>query len=308
MESEGAVVLWSRSEQEAKMRYTKFVSDGDAKSWTALIEAEPYGEEVVIQKDECVNHVGKRMGTALRNAVADNSKRGVTLGGKKEGALTQAKMDKLQAYYQRAFLQYSPNIENMKKGIMATLHHYASTDKKPRHQFCPKGGESWCFYQKEKALKPRCKPSHKNMKTTLNDTVFKVLLPIYTRLSDAALLERCKGMQTQNANESLHNVIWSKVPKTIFVSKGRLELGLTQAIGEYNMGCANMLAVEAELTERPSSAQSMVILISFLFFCLFFRVILCFSIIFREMLKPLIGRELLKVINDQLWKPRNLGL
>lgn len=61
-------------------------------------------------------------------------------------------------------------------------------------------------------------------------------------------------MLTQNANEALHNVIWSKVPKVTFVGKGRLELGVTQAIGEFNMGVTNMLAV----TERPSSAQSMV--------------------------------------------------
>lgn len=41
---------------------------------------------------------------------------------------------------------------------------------------------------------------------------------------------------TQNVNECLHSVIWHKVPKEIFVSKPRLELGIVHAIAEFNFG------------------------------------------------------------------------
>lgn len=96
MESDGAILMWKRYEKEAGMRYTKFISDGDAESLAAVQKAEPYGPDIQIEKDECINHVGKRLGTALRNVVADFSKRKITLGGKMPGALTQVKIDKFQ--------------------------------------------------------------------------------------------------------------------------------------------------------------------------------------------------------------------
>ncbi|KAK3932909.1 Pantothenate synthetase [Frankliniella fusca] len=154
-------------------------------------------------------------------------------------------------------IENAPDVQKMQNAILAAPHHYASTDKKPMHQYCPKGRDSWCFFQKAKAAKPRSKPSHSGMKTTLNDKVFKAILPAYQRLGEKELVTRCKDLLTQNANESLHNVVWSYVPKINFVSKGRLEFGATQAVGKYNMGVNAMLTLEANLTERPASAQSM---------------------------------------------------
>ena len=42
---------------------------------------------------------------------------------------------------------------------------------------------------------------------------FKELKPTFTRLSDRKLLERCVEGQTQSANESLHHVTGSNVPR-----------------------------------------------------------------------------------------------
>ncbi|KAK3924126.1 Citrate synthase-lysine N-methyltransferase CSKMT, mitochondrial, partial [Frankliniella fusca] len=218
MEREGAVMMWKRSEHDAKMRYTRFISDGDAKTPSAIQEAQPYGPDVLIEKDECTNHVGKRLGTALRNTV---------------------------------------DLSKMKNAVLAPIHHCASTDAKPTHQYCPPGPESWCFYQMAKAANNRSKPSHKDMKTVINKQVFDAILPVYKRLSDSERLKRCQSNLTQNANEALHNVIWCKVPKTTFIGKGRLELGVTKAVGEFNMGCVAFMATQAEVTERPNSAQSM---------------------------------------------------
>ncbi|GFW25121.1 uncharacterized protein TNCV_3156241 [Trichonephila clavipes] len=50
--------------------------------------------------------------------------------------------------------------------------------------------------------------------------------------------------KTQNANESIHSVIWKNCPKETFVSKKRLEMGVISAIGGYNFGCFNSLAIE----------------------------------------------------------------
>ncbi|KAK3923625.1 hypothetical protein KUF71_002033 [Frankliniella fusca] len=122
------------------------------------------------------------------------------------------------------------DLSKMKNAVLAPIHHCASTDAKPMHQYCPSGPESWCFYQKAKAANRRSKPSHKDMKTVINKQVFDAILPVYKRLSDSELLKRCHS---------------------------RLELGGTQAVGEFNMGCVAFMATQAEVTERPNNAQSM---------------------------------------------------
>ena len=85
MEVEGARRLWTRSVAQHKLRYMTMLSDGDCKTFNELQNERPYGD-VLIKKEECVNHVSKRMGTALRNLITDNKKRGVTLGGRGEGS------------------------------------------------------------------------------------------------------------------------------------------------------------------------------------------------------------------------------
>ena len=47
---------------ELKLRFTTFIGDGDSKAFANLVAIKPYGDV----KHECVGHVQKRMGTALR--------------------------------------------------------------------------------------------------------------------------------------------------------------------------------------------------------------------------------------------------
>ncbi|GFO14624.1 hypothetical protein PoB_004112900 [Plakobranchus ocellatus] len=103
MEVRIAEVLWGRSIQRYNLRYTTIVSDGDSKSFNRLLELQPYGSDVLITKEDCINHVGKRLGAALRNLVADCSKRGITFGGRGYGRLTAETIRKLQIYYTRGF-------------------------------------------------------------------------------------------------------------------------------------------------------------------------------------------------------------
>ena len=60
---------------------TRLVSDGDSKTFLHLQNDKVYGE-VNLLKEECINHLQKRMGTALRNVEADERKHKVSLGGK----------------------------------------------------------------------------------------------------------------------------------------------------------------------------------------------------------------------------------
>ncbi|GFN94321.1 hypothetical protein PoB_002082700 [Plakobranchus ocellatus] len=122
MEVRAAEVLWGRSVQRHNLRYTTMVNDGDSKAFKKLLEVQHYGPDVVILKEDCINQVGKRLGTALRNLVADCSKKVITLGGRGHGRFTAETIRKLQIYYTRA-IRSGISAEEMKCGILAGLYH-----------------------------------------------------------------------------------------------------------------------------------------------------------------------------------------
>ncbi|GFT39834.1 uncharacterized protein TNCV_4869821 [Trichonephila clavipes] len=86
MEVNAAVKLWERSET-IDFRYTTLLSDGDCKSFLELKKRNVFGSETQIKKEECINHVSKRLGTTLRQTVKDWRVKSVTLRGKKHGSL-----------------------------------------------------------------------------------------------------------------------------------------------------------------------------------------------------------------------------
>lgn len=61
----------------------------------------------------------------------------------------------------------------------------------------------------------------------------KAIKPVFEKLSSDDLLEKCAHGGTQNANESLHNMIWARCPKTVFVGRTRLEIAVCDAVLEY---------------------------------------------------------------------------
>lgn len=253
MEAHGTLSCWLRSEKEAGMRYTTVLADGDGKSHSMLCAKKPYGDNVQIAREECTNHVSKRLGTALRTAAQKDK-----LGGKTKGALTEVAMKSLQGFYHKAIKQNAPNIEAMQGAIFATLYHCASTDAKPNHDLCPHGSDSWCFYNKRKARGDKELGSHEKMPLFLNQKVFDKIFPIYKRLASDELMERCVRGATQNANEGLHSVVWKKVPKHIFVFMDRLFVGLIKGVGEWNMGCIGVLDLKSEVTGQAVPEASKV--------------------------------------------------
>ena len=83
------------------------------------------------------------------------------------------------------------------------------------------------------------------------------MIPIYERLSDPNLLKRMMRGKTQNANESLHNVIGSRCPKTIFV--GKLHGAVATAILSYNEGAIHMSQVLKKLAIEPNQLMNICI-------------------------------------------------
>ena len=77
---------------EYYVRFTMMVGDGDANAFLSLTEASPYGAEFPVRKEECVNHVGKWMITALRNLKSTLSKQKIRIGGNAKGSPTDVSL------------------------------------------------------------------------------------------------------------------------------------------------------------------------------------------------------------------------
>lgn len=183
-----------------------------------------------------MNHVAKRLGTGLKKLVGESSKMGITLGGVTKGSLKSKTIETLQRYYRNSIVQNLGNVQAMKSNIYATLYHCSSTDDEPRHIKCPTGEESWCFYNRAIAKGENPGKHGDCIHTPINKNVLKAVIPLYSRLAHESLLGRCVEGRTQNSNESIHNIIWSKCPKTTFLHRHRIELAVRKAVAEYNSG------------------------------------------------------------------------
>ena len=112
MEAEAAKRIWLRSVPKHKIRFTKFLSDGDASTFSVLKKLNSYGDNFPIEKMDCVNHADKRLGTALRKAAQEHK-----LGGRGVGRLTEAKIKTLQRYYGSSVRKHIGDPDSMYKAI-----------------------------------------------------------------------------------------------------------------------------------------------------------------------------------------------
>lgn len=238
MEAEAATRIWGRSQQLNKMRYVTFIGDGDSSAYLAVKKLNPYGN-VSVQKEECINHVSKRLGARLRK-LKDQSKgqKKKSLGGK--GKLTDKVIERLPFDYGQAIRKNKGGtVEDLKKDIYATFYHCTSTDENPRHDLCPTGEKSWCFYQKALA-QGKTPPSHKDMKIqfTLDPPERQQVFQIYLDLTKNDLLVKCMMGMTQNPNEALHSKIWSHLHKVKFWGLRTVQYSCAYTVLTHNVGYA----------------------------------------------------------------------
>ena len=101
MKTAGAVRIFERLLTTRGLKYTKMLGDGDSSTNNTIVEREPYGEDCIPEKLECIGHVQKRVGSRGRKLKSPNMglklADGKGLAGK--GRLTDAKIDILQNYY-----------------------------------------------------------------------------------------------------------------------------------------------------------------------------------------------------------------
>ena len=101
----------------------------------------------------------------------------------------------------------------MKKGIRAVLNHCTNfPDKLRGHILCPRGLNSWCRWKNCEEGVDIYKP-----KVNIPMWTYNVIKKDFDDLSDDFLLKKCIHMETQNYNEGLNNIIWSRCPKNFFL-------------------------------------------------------------------------------------------
>ncbi|GFY26857.1 uncharacterized protein TNCV_929981 [Trichonephila clavipes] len=210
MEVDGMLRIFKRSEKLHNLKYSNYIGDGDTKTFNALSENKPYGDDHLIQKIECVGHVQKRM-----------------------GRLTDSLMDKLAHYYGNAIRCNSTSVKEMRKAIWAVWGHSCSTDDEPMHWFCPVNPNTWCKYN---AAINNNLQNYKH-KPSVAKAVRDVIKPVFADLSPPALMKKCLGGKSQNPNESLnYSLIWKFCPKTIGSSLQIAEIAANLATSVLNDG------------------------------------------------------------------------
>lgn len=251
MEPKGISMMYGRS-LDNNLRYKQLICDGDCKTHSLLLEQKPYGpgKENEVIKVDCVGHVQKRMGTALRNLKKDRKGEklsdGKTIGG--AGRLTKALIDTLQNYYGMAIRSCKGDLRGMMQAVQASLLHCNSTDETPRHQLCPVGEASWCKWQKAKAKNE----PFQHKKKPLPAAILELVKPIYQRLGSKNLLERCLGGYTQNPNESLHAIVWKLCPKELFLGKLAIDTACAIAVCIFNDGITSLQSVSDSMGLQPT--------------------------------------------------------
>lgn len=99
MEAEAAVNIWKRS-ADTNLHYVVMLSDGDSNSYPKLQQANVYGDAKPVIKEECINHVAKRLKNRLKKLVPDSTVDDgagnfVPLGGAR-GLLPEQYMERLK--------------------------------------------------------------------------------------------------------------------------------------------------------------------------------------------------------------------
>ena len=215
MEAAGAVDIFCTSVEKYGFIYKDYIGDGDTTSFKEVVAAKPYEKFGIIPKKlECIGHIQKRLGNRLRALRKSYQSTKTPLSGR--GKLTDKVINSLQNYFGLAIRQNQGNFYPMKKAIGAVLWHSTDFgDDSYRHRFCPSGTTSWWKWKRDQA------EGSKRYKGTVNIPIWihELLKPIFTDLSSDDLLQRCLHGKTQNANEALNNIIWTKCPKNIFMLK-----------------------------------------------------------------------------------------
>ncbi len=154
-----------------------------------------------------------------------------------KGRLTKKNIQTLQLYYGGAIRFHAGNLNEMTKAIWAIFRHCSSTDENPHHEYCPPGGidpqKNWCKYKNAVAVNKEPPPHSAPL---IPPDLAVHVKPVFLRLADRKLLDRCPLGATQNQNESFNSTIWLRCPKEKFSCPTSVSIAVNLAVIIFNHG------------------------------------------------------------------------
>ena len=252
METDGAIEMFTRSVEKNNLQYTTFIGDGDSNCFASVkkaLENAPEHLSYNVEKEECVGHIQKRMGTALRNfkKKAKGTKLSDGKGVSGQGRLTDDLINKIQNYYGQCIRNNKGDLNGMHNDIWAIFKHIVIDNNKSleeQHANCPK--DRWCKFWNDR--------DNYSESSRLPSAFIPVLEPIFKRLSDKDILSRCLKGFTQNQNEALNGTVWNRCPKTRFCGQRRVQIAVCEAICVFNSGAGAVFDLLSSVSMKPTNA------------------------------------------------------
>lgn len=173
---------------------------------------------------------------------------GKPVGGRNR--LTDSAIDKIQRYYGLAIRNNTNSLQMMKKAVWAIYFHLISCNDKPLHGLCPSSPDSWCKYKE--AAHSGDQYNHDDHHH-LPEAIMIRMKDIFKHLAKSDLLQKCLDGNTQNVNESVNNVIWTRIPKRVFVQLNTLSFGIYEAVSCFNRGNITKCLILSELGIKPGN-------------------------------------------------------
>lgn len=92
--------------------------------------------------------------------------------------------------------------------------------------------DTWCKFQRDVIENTN---TYSN-KSCLPYIFRNELKPIFDRLSSRELLSGCEQGLTQNANESINGMVWTRCPKRLFRGRRRYNISVCDSVTQFNEG------------------------------------------------------------------------
>ena len=238
MESSAAIEVWNRSIDTHNLAYGTYIGDGDSSSFKNLLQSDPYSGLVPIRKEECIGHVQKRLKKRLMKKITGAS------------GLSQSKADRIAHLYALVVVQHrGQSASDIRDGLQVLLSH-----TKEDHAHCPLGEGSWCYFQKKLALYDSDTGSAPptTRQPYLSPAEFARAVEVFKVFGSLSFCNTITLGKTQNANESLHNMLWHNSPKSKHVGQKSLSASTALAVLSFNDGSLSYSRVMEELGQTIS--------------------------------------------------------
>ncbi|CAF3486716.1 unnamed protein product [Rotaria sp. Silwood1] len=230
IEADAVLNMFQRSVSKYEIYYTKYVGDGDSKTF-ATLSNKPLYPGKVIRKIEDLNHFSKRMKRQLETKKREYGKKqlsdGKTIGGKNR--LSEQNVIRLQMAFASTIRKCKHDLDLLFKRSWAIFWHKYSTNDDPRHDSC---SIDWCGYLKA----ARDGTSYDHTPHALPRPVLDAIKPVFDNLCSRKSLERVLDASSQNPNEGFHSLVWLMSPKHKTTSGTIFEIACHLAIIIFNDG------------------------------------------------------------------------